>query len=297
MAFLPSDWVLVAQFENTTDEPQLGAAITYAVERELARSRQVSVIPRERVEDALKMMKRPLDAALDEGLAREVSARDGGVRAIVAGQVGKIGSRYVVDARLLDPQNARVFATATADAATEDELAGASRTVAERVRELLGEAPALVHDTQPLERATTPSLNALRLYSESYRMGRRRQWPGALELVQQAVAADPEFATAHIWLAWALWNTKAPSDRYLAAAKRAVALADGVDDKERLWITGSYYYMAGDDKRSGRCVPSVAAARPEPCLGTRQFDKHISAARSRARGVAVRVAGRRAQAK
>jgi serine/threonine protein kinase len=249
-AFPSDSWVLVSQFTNATGDPQLGAAVTYAVERELARSRHVNVIPPERVEDALRMMKQPLDAALDEELAREVSERDGAVRVIVAGRVGKFGSRFVVDARLLDPPTARVFATATADAATADDLAGASRTVAQRVRELLGEAPALVRDTQPLERATTPSLNALRLYSESYRMGRRRQWPGALELVQQAVAADPEFATAHIWLAWALWNTKAPSHIYLAAAERAVAQASSVDDKERFWIMGSYYYMVGDEKRA-----------------------------------------------
>ena len=262
LAIKANDWVLVAQFENATGDSHLNAAVTYAIERELARSHTVNVIPRERVEDALRMMKRPLDAVVDERLAREVAARDGAVRVIIAGRVGNIGSRYVVDARLLDPQTAQFLAATTAEADDATGLADASRMVATRVRELLGGAATAVHGSPPLERATTHSLNALRLYSESYRMGRQNQWPGALELAQQAVSADPDFATAQIWLAWALMNTGAPFHTYIASAERALELAGGADNAERLWITASYYTMIEDDKRAEGAYQALLQVDP-----------------------------------
>lgn len=114
-----------------------------------------------------------------------------------------------------------------------------------------------------LERVTTPSLQALRLYSESYRMGRSNEWPGALELARQAVNEDPSFASARIWLAWALRNTGAGRDSCLPETEQAMALASGADEVERLWITGSYYRLAGDDARAEEAYQALAQLQPD----------------------------------
>ncbi len=45
---------------------------------------------------------------------------------------------------------------------------------------------------------TTPSLNALRLYTDAYTIASRNQWPAAMILAEQAVDADPSFAAAHL---------------------------------------------------------------------------------------------------
>lgn len=262
VAFEPDDWVLVSNFENATGEPELDSAITYAVERELGRSRHANVIPRERVEDALRLMRRPLESILDERLAREVAVRDGDVRIIVAGRVDRLGSRYVIGARLVDPGTGRVVASTMADAGSQENLAEAASDVADRLRELLGEAPAIVRESEALERATTPSLQALQLYSESYQMGRRNQWPGALELAQRAVAADSDFATAQIWLAWTLLRTGAAPDTYLPVARRAFELAETTNAAERFWITASYYGMTGDTRRVEGAYQALLQLQP-----------------------------------
>ena len=54
-------------------------------------------------------------------------------------------------------------------------------------------------------------------------------------MYQEAVLEDPEFATAHIMQAWAIQNSGGAYDDILAAAERAVALAEGVAAAEEYW--------------------------------------------------------------
>jgi tetratricopeptide (TPR) repeat protein len=87
-------------------------------------------------------------------------------------------------------------------------------------------------------------LTALRLYSQSVELGNHDQWLAALELARRAVDEDPQFASAYIWLAWALTNTGHPD--YLRFADRAVQLASNASDRERYWILGSNYAMRNE---------------------------------------------------
>ena len=255
--------ILVARFENATGDPELDQVIGVAVERGLAASRQLHLVSRDRVEDVLRLMKRPSDTPIDTELAREVGQRDGAVRAILVGRIDRLGSRYTIGARALDVVSGRALADLSEDAPAKEQLTRASQRLADRLRVALGDVPARLDAQASLERVTTPSLQALRLYSESYRMGRRNEWPGALALARQAVNEDPGFASAQIWLAWALLNTGASSDAYRPVAERAMALADGTDEVERLWITGSYYRMAGDDARAEEAYLALVQLQPD----------------------------------
>jgi hypothetical protein len=58
LPFNARDWVLVTSFENRTGERMFDGTLEYALTRELASSRHVNVVPRERIEDALRLMRR-----------------------------------------------------------------------------------------------------------------------------------------------------------------------------------------------------------------------------------------------
>ena len=98
LGFQQRDWVLVTAFDNRTNDRALDATIERALEDELRASTFANVVPRERVHDALLLMRRPPDARVDAALGREVAARDGGIRALVTGQVlasdGTYASRH-----------------------------------------------------------------------------------------------------------------------------------------------------------------------------------------------------------
>jgi hypothetical protein len=68
------DWILVADFDNDTGESVFDGTIRAAVERELEYSDYVRVVQRDRIEDALKLLQRPLDSRRWESRAGAITA-------------------------------------------------------------------------------------------------------------------------------------------------------------------------------------------------------------------------------
>src|SRR6266545_945737 len=72
LAFQARDWVLVAAFETRSGQPLFDGALDYALERQLSNSSYVNVVPQERVGDALRLMRKPLDTRVDADIGREI---------------------------------------------------------------------------------------------------------------------------------------------------------------------------------------------------------------------------------
>ena len=166
------DVVLITRFENRTGEAAFDGGLELALAHELSNSSVVRVASPERVEDALRLMKLPVDTVVDESLGREVALRDGGIRVFLTGHIEKFGPNYVLTVQLLDPEDGRVLASVSEEARDESVITSALRPLSSRVREVLGEAlPLIQASEQRLEKVTTPSLRALQLYSQYLRWG------------------------------------------------------------------------------------------------------------------------------
>ena len=241
IAFNPRDWVLIARFENRSGEPVFDGTLEYALERELCNSTFVNVVPRERIDDTLRLMKKPLNSPLDPALGREICLRDGGIRVLLAGRVEKLDKTYLLSAAIVNPKDGVTVASLSEEATGQREVPSALRRLSNRVREKLGEElPRVAQSNQALEKATTPSLRALQLYSHGMALVNEQKWEQAAALLDQAVKEDPQFASAHIYLAHCYSNVgkdKEAAPHY----EKAFALADTTTDRERYFILGSYY--------------------------------------------------------
>jgi DNA-binding winged helix-turn-helix (wHTH) protein/tetratricopeptide (TPR) repeat protein len=236
--------VLVGAFDNSTGEPVLDGTLQFALERELSNSQFVRVISPERIQDILKLMRRPLDTRLDRALAMNICRRTD-TRMLITGRVQKIGSQYLLTAEVIDPANGTRLRAEEAQASKQDEILAALHRLSAQVRRAVGETiPALPESLPSLEQVTTTSLHALQLYSEADDLMIRRG-PGGediINLLRRALAEDTDFASAHIMLAHVLNNM----DRFSEAAphfERALALADTTSDRERLFIIGTYHLV------------------------------------------------------
>jgi DNA-binding winged helix-turn-helix (wHTH) protein/tetratricopeptide (TPR) repeat protein len=245
VAFRPRDAVVVAQFSNQTGESNLDGVIEAALESELSASPYVTVASRERVADALKLMRQPVVPRVPPALAREVCQRDPGLRAGISGFIRKVGSGYLISAEVLRPESGQSASTFAETASSPNGILGATRKLSIALREYLGEKlPA--RPAEQIQKVTTKSIEALRFYSEANESGRYK-WASAEVLLSKAVQLDPEFASAHILLAWAVFNQRPQSKpEALEHASRALTLAGHVPEREELFIRGSEAFIRGD---------------------------------------------------
>jgi tetratricopeptide (TPR) repeat protein len=260
----PGTWVLVAALENQTGHELPEAALETALEMELARSRSIIVVPRPRVDDTLRLMRKPAGMRVPGDLAREVALRDGGVRLIVAGTIGGgPGGPYSLWLQLRAVDGVSRY-TGEATAADRDGLIDAIRRGAADLRRAVGD---LAEDTQvsgrSLEPATTSSLAALQLYSDGMALVHEGKWAAAEQLLQRAVDLDPDFASAAIYLAHSIRNQGRPPAAWRPYADLAVAASAQSTDVERLFILGSAAGMNGDHHTAAGHYTALLQLQPD----------------------------------
>ncbi len=272
LPFEERDWVLIASFENRTGEAVFDGTLEYALERELSNSRFVNVVPRQRINDTLRLMKKPLDAPITATLGREVALRDGGVRALISGRVEKLDNTYALSAALVNPADGVTVASFSEQADGQKQVVPALRRIASRVRASLGEEISQIQmSEQHLEKVTTPSLRALQLYSQADALIRQRDHAPAEELLKQAVAEDPEFASGYTYLAWAIRNQGKPEGEYRPHAERAVELSETTTERERYFILGSYYSLMGQHDKAIARYQALLRLYPDHYFGVNKL--------------------------
>ena len=275
--FRARSWVLITDFDNRTGESLFDGSVEAALARELSNSSYAYVVPRSRVEAVLKLMQQSVDTPVDVGLAREIALRDGDVHAIVAGHVERLGAEYVVNVDILDAADGRLVGSHMVEAPDEEELLIALRTLSGQVRATLGERLATTEaNGQRLERATTPSLRALQLYTQAVTLGNRGQWAAAEQLTREALQEDPDFAAAEHWLGWTLRRQGRSLDIFFPHFERAAQLADTTSSRERYFLLATYYRQSGDLEKAVAAYEALVQLHPDHRWGSNNLNNLYS---------------------
>jgi tetratricopeptide (TPR) repeat protein len=272
LPFKARDWVLVADFDNHTGEKLFDGTLEYALARELSNSRYVNVVPRERVGDALRLMRKPLDTRVDATVGREVCLRDGEIRTLVTGRVEKFGTKYLLSVDIVEPKQRTRVSGFTEESAGKEGSLTAVRRISDRVRKALGETLPSDSGETPLIKVTTSNLRALQLYSRADSLmmssGLLSTQAAAEELLRQAVAEDPNFASAYMHLAHAIGNQRLPVGDFRPYAETALRLSESTTERERLFIRGSYYDLLGQREKAIAAFEALLSLYPDDFWGT-----------------------------
>ncbi|MBI4543414.1 MAG: tetratricopeptide repeat protein, partial [Gemmatimonadetes bacterium] len=235
------DRVLVADFENRTPDPQLGAAVTEAFRIDLAQSTIVTVVQPEATREVLRRMQRSVDEPLALELAREVAIREG-IKAVVAGEISKAGTGFVLTARLLQPETGGALAAFRETAADSTRIIAALDALSKKLREKVGESLKSIRGNEPLEQVTTSSLEALRRYSQGVRAyDLEANTARAVPLLEEAVALDSAFAMGWRKLGVALQVAGVPRSRQLDAFARAYRYRERLTAFEKYMTEAEYH--------------------------------------------------------
>jgi tetratricopeptide (TPR) repeat protein/tRNA A-37 threonylcarbamoyl transferase component Bud32 len=232
--------ILVAEFDNATPDSALGETVTDLLRIALAQSRVVTVMEPAQVADVLQRMRRDRGTTVTAELADEVAAREG-IKAFVTGEVRPVGGDYVVSARLVAAGTGDALVAVSEPASGSAGLIKAVDRVSARLRERIGESLRTLRSDPPLDRVTTGSLEALRLYAQANRFADHGDIERAIAVLQQAVSRDTTFAMGYRRLAALYLNTPATTTAQgREAIIRAYALRDRLSDRERYQVEGLY---------------------------------------------------------
>ncbi|MBI2213315.1 MAG: protein kinase [Acidobacteria bacterium] len=240
-----STTVAITGFRNLSRDAAndwMSTALGDLLATEIGETRGIRVVAPEqvtRVLDERKLGDR--EAPFDRAMA---AVRDHlGATRVVTGSFLRdaSGDRVRLDIRLIDAESGDVISSDAIEG-TEGELLDLVARAGTAIRSRLGGSPLSTEQTVRLAAARPANDRALRFYAEG--LDRLRAWDprAARDRLQDAIAADPEFARAHEALAIALGRLAFDNDA-LASARRANELAARLGERDRLAIATRYFEM------------------------------------------------------
>jgi tetratricopeptide (TPR) repeat protein len=257
------DRILLADFENETDDPRLGDVVTEALRVDLTQSETVDLAEPAFVHAALARMEREADVTFGGRLALEMASREG-IKAVLTGAIASAGDGFQLVADLLSGSDGVVLVTHRETASDASGVLTAIDKLSKRMRERIGEPLRAIRASEPLEQVTTRNLEALKLYSEAVRAADTdMNADRALGLLEEAVALDTAFAAAHRKIGRVLLNMGEDRERSFRALENAFNHRDRLPRRERLLAAGTYYSAIGEDERARQAYERLVELAPD----------------------------------
>jgi DNA-binding SARP family transcriptional activator len=269
------DVIVLADFDDRTGE-NLGPTVTDVLRWRLEESRVVRVADRGYLGQVLQeQMGRDPDGPLTYGVAREAAIRKG-VKAVVAGAIGRLGSSYVLTARIVAAETGEELYSHQETAEGLDPIIPAINQLSARLLERIGESLKTVRGARGMSSfAWTSSLEAARLYTEAVRALSRAEYSRAVDRASQAIEIDSLMASAYGTRAVALVRLHTDRAQRIADFTRAYELRHRAPPRFRYFIEAYYHgSVTGDREKQLEAYNRVLELGPEwsptapcPCPG------------------------------
>jgi len=256
------DTLVLADFANSTGDAVFDDTLKTALGISLRQSPFLNVLSESAIAKGLKLMTRPADTRLTPEIARDLCLRTGS-KAYLAGAIGSLGNKYVLELKAVDCQKGNTLAEQQVTAASKEKVLDALGEAATRLRGQLGESlPTVQRFDVPLEQATTSSLEALKAYSLGHKAASEKGSAQSLPYDQRAIELDPNFAMGYAAVGIHYFNLGEPAraSEYLT---KAFQLREHASERERLKITANYYSsVTGELDKAARTYEETIASYP-----------------------------------
>ena len=245
-ALTQKDSVVLSSVVNRTGDAMFDDTLGEALALQLRQSPFLNVVPEQQVQATLRLMGREPMTPITAELGREICQRSA-AKALLGGTIAMLGSSYVLTLNAQDCVNGNVLAEEQAQASSKETVLQAMGTAVSAFREQLGESLASIqrYDTR-IEEATTPSLEALKAYSQGLRTRRNTGDFDSVPFFRRAIDLDPQFALAYARLGTVYANLGQIDESRKMTAK-AYELREKVSEAERYYIEARYYTTVQTD--------------------------------------------------
>jgi eukaryotic-like serine/threonine-protein kinase len=234
------DTIVLADFANTTGDNVFDDSLRQALAAQLGQSPFLNILSEGKVRSTLQLMGKPPDEHLTASVAQEICERAGG-KAVLAGSIAQVGSRYNMILNAINCVSGDTFATSDATADSKDHVLDALGKVGSEIRGKLGESLGSIQKfNTPIEAATTPSLEALKAYSLGVETDYGQGDAQSISFFKRAIALDPNFAVAYAKLG-VIYNNLSQPNLGMENIEKAYDLRDRTSEREKLYITAHHF--------------------------------------------------------
>lgn len=242
--------VAVLGFRNLPGRPEedwLSSAFSEMLNTELGEGGSLRMVSGEDVAHARAELPVSGEDTLAKGTLEKLRV-DPGADVVILGSYttvrGKRQNRIRLDLRAQDTKAGETIAEESVTG-SEENLFELAAEAGARMRQSLGVQTASAENTAEARASLPANQRALQFYAE----GRAKLWeyeiPAARALLQEAVAADPNYPLAHSALSEAWWH-QGYRVKARAEAQRAMQLSKNLPEADRLLVEGQYRRAAGD---------------------------------------------------
>ncbi|MGB7294541.1 MAG: protein kinase, partial [Candidatus Aminicenantales bacterium] len=235
--------IAVISFENQTGDEKydyLRKVIPNLLITSLEQSGNFSVTTWERLLDLLKQAGKVQAESIDRDLGFELCRLDG-IRTIVLGSFAKAGEVFATDVKILDTETKRLLKSASSSGEGEGSILKSQINELSRQISLGAGIPESKVSAEKTKIAdiTTSSIEAYEYYLKGLIAHYQLYDKETLQYLEKAVALDPTFAMAYIWLA-DTYNSLGDIKSRDQALEKAKANYQKLTEKEKLYLDAAY---------------------------------------------------------
>ncbi len=263
----PTDTIVLADVDNRTNDPVFDDALNNALRNEMEQTPYINVLGLDKTHATMGQLKLASTTRITPQIARQICSTTNS-KMVISDSIADAGNRYRVEMRALDCGSGATLAEEGTDISARNQVVHEVGATAVRLRRKLGEpAESLARFDQPLEKATSASLEALQAGVEGNKLYLTGNAEGALKLNQQAIELDPDFALAY-WRMGAAYLVLGNTELSAASYTRAYKLRDRLTEKDRLNNEIDYYgRVTGDWEKEYSSVLHFLRIFPRDVLG------------------------------
>jgi eukaryotic-like serine/threonine-protein kinase len=236
----PTDTIVLADIDNRTSDPVFDGALKIALRYEMEQTPYLNLLGLDKTYSTIAQMNLQPTTKITPEIARQICSKTNS-KMVIADSIADAGNGYHLEIRALECGSGATLAEEGTDISARDQVVHELGVTAARLRRKIGEpAESLARFNQPLEIATSPSLEALQTGNEAVKLFLAGNPQAALPLLQREIELDPELALGYEGIG-AVNEALLHPDLAAAAYTRAYQLRDRMTEKNRLNIELLYY--------------------------------------------------------
>jgi eukaryotic-like serine/threonine-protein kinase len=253
----PTDTIVLADVDNRTNDPVFDDALNDALRIEMEQTPYLNLLGLDKAYATLGQLKLAPTTKISAEIARQICSKTNS-RMVISDSIADAGNRYHLEMRALDCRSGATLAEEGTDISARTQVIHELGVTAVRLRRKLGEpAESLARFNQPLEIATSASLEAIQTGAEGTKLFLAGNPQAALPLYQRGIELDPDLALTYEGIGAA--NLELGNyDLGTASLTRAYQLCDRMTEKDRANTIFLYTYVTGElDKAYSVLVRSL----------------------------------------